>query len=126
VTSAPIAHVGGLPIEETLASVGPALLVGFGVARANLRARLRRGRSRVSARAPAHQGSAAGAGRSELNGNSDDASGASPQRRHTTSALHPGGTAPNHPRRATPLLLAANASVRTCTEFTPAADDQRE
>jgi hypothetical protein len=36
-----IAHVGGIPIEETLASFGPALLVGFGVAWAKLRARFR-------------------------------------------------------------------------------------
>jgi hypothetical protein len=56
VTSAPIAHIGGIPIEETLASFGPALLVGFGVAWANLRARLRRGRSRASAHAPRAQG----------------------------------------------------------------------
>jgi hypothetical protein len=41
VTSAPIAHVGGIPIEETLASFGPPLLVAFGVAWAKLRARLR-------------------------------------------------------------------------------------
>jgi hypothetical protein len=47
--SAPFAHIGGLPIEETLGSVGPALLVGFGVAWANLRARLRPPRSRASA-----------------------------------------------------------------------------
>ena len=37
---APIAHIGGLPIEETLASFGPALVVAFGVAWARLRARL--------------------------------------------------------------------------------------
>ena len=42
--SAPFAHVGGIPIEETLVSLGPALLVALGVASANLRARLRRGR----------------------------------------------------------------------------------
>jgi hypothetical protein len=46
--SAPFAHIGGLPIEETLGSLGPALLVGFGVAWANLRARLRPVRSRAS------------------------------------------------------------------------------
>ena len=38
-----IAHVGGLPVEETLGSFGPALLVGLGVAWAKLRARLRPG-----------------------------------------------------------------------------------
>ena len=37
-----IAHVSGLPIEETLASFGPALLIGTGVASAKLRIRLRR------------------------------------------------------------------------------------
>jgi hypothetical protein len=37
-----IAHVGGIPLEETLASAGPALLVAFGAACANLRARMRR------------------------------------------------------------------------------------
>ena len=42
------AHVGGVPIEETLGSFGPALLVGFGVAWAQLRARLRRVRSRAA------------------------------------------------------------------------------
>jgi hypothetical protein len=49
VIGVPVAHVGGIPIEETLGSLGPALLVGFGVAWANLRARLRRVRSRASA-----------------------------------------------------------------------------
>ena len=38
----PLAHVGGIPIEETLGSLGPALLLGFGAAWAKLRARLRR------------------------------------------------------------------------------------
>ena len=33
--SAPFAHVGGIPIEETLGSFGPALFVGLGVAWAN-------------------------------------------------------------------------------------------
>jgi hypothetical protein len=46
VIGVPFAHVGGIPIEETLASFGPALLVGLGVAWAQLRARLRRVRSR--------------------------------------------------------------------------------
>jgi hypothetical protein len=48
VISVPTAHVGGIPIEETLGSFGPALLVGFGVAWAQLRARLRRVRSRAT------------------------------------------------------------------------------
>jgi hypothetical protein len=36
----PLAHVAGMPIEETLASFGPALLVACGVAWTRLRARL--------------------------------------------------------------------------------------
>jgi uncharacterized membrane protein len=51
VIGVPVAHVGGLPLEETLASFGPALLVGIGVAWAQLRARLRRVRSRARAHA---------------------------------------------------------------------------
>jgi hypothetical protein len=41
------AHVGGLPIEETLGSFGPALLVGLGVTWTKLRARLSMVRSRA-------------------------------------------------------------------------------
>ena len=37
----PLAHVGGIPIEETIGSFGPALVVGVGVAWAKLRDRLR-------------------------------------------------------------------------------------
>ncbi len=48
---APFAHIGGIPIEETLGSLGPALLVAFGVTWAQLRARLRPVRSRATARA---------------------------------------------------------------------------
>jgi hypothetical protein len=48
----PFAHVGGVPIEEALGSLSPALLVGFGAAWAKLRARLRRSRSRANAHAP--------------------------------------------------------------------------
>jgi hypothetical protein len=120
VTSVPLAHVGGIPIEETLGSLGPALLLALGVAWANLRARLRRARSRQRARPPRKKGRAA---RPLSIRNSDDESGALAQRRHTASDLHPGETAPHEPRRATPLLLAANASVRTCTEFAPATDE---
>jgi hypothetical protein len=39
------AHIAGMPVEETIASLGPALLVTFGVASATFRARLRRARS---------------------------------------------------------------------------------
>jgi hypothetical protein len=49
VISLPFAHVGGIPIEETLATFGPALLVGLGVTWTKLGARLRTVRSRASA-----------------------------------------------------------------------------
>jgi hypothetical protein len=39
----PFAHVGGIPIEETIGPFGSALLVMFGLAWARLRARLRHG-----------------------------------------------------------------------------------
>ena len=38
----PLAHIAGMPVEETIASLGPALLLTFGAASATLRARLRR------------------------------------------------------------------------------------
>jgi hypothetical protein len=38
---APLAHMGGIPIEETIGPLGPALLAGLGLAWANIRARLR-------------------------------------------------------------------------------------
>lgn len=60
--SVPFAHVAGIPIEETLGAFGPALLVGFGVAWANLRARLRRVRPRASAHAPPRKKRARSAG----------------------------------------------------------------
>jgi hypothetical protein len=41
----PLAHIGGIPIEETIGPFGPALLAGLGVAWANVRARLRATRS---------------------------------------------------------------------------------
>ena len=37
----PVAHVGGIPIEEAIGSFGPALVVGVGLAWATLRDRLR-------------------------------------------------------------------------------------
>jgi hypothetical protein len=46
--SAPTAHVGGIPIEETLGSLGPALLVVLGMVWAQLRARLRGLRSHAT------------------------------------------------------------------------------
>jgi hypothetical protein len=39
-----IGHIAGIPIEETLASASPALLVAFGVVWTSLRARLERRR----------------------------------------------------------------------------------
>jgi hypothetical protein len=39
------AHIAGMPVEETIGSLGPALLLTFGAASATLRARLRRARS---------------------------------------------------------------------------------
>ena len=45
-----IAHVGGVPIEETLGSLTPTLLVVFGVASATIRAHLRALRRSRSAR----------------------------------------------------------------------------
>jgi hypothetical protein len=47
--SVPLAHVGGLPIEETLGSFGPALLIAFGAVAARLRARWLRMRSHAAA-----------------------------------------------------------------------------
>ena len=54
--SLPFAHVGGMPIEETLGSFGPALLVALGVTWTKLRARLRTVRSRASAHASRTRG----------------------------------------------------------------------
>ena len=42
----PFAHVGGMPIEETLAMSGPGLLLALGAASATLRGHLRRLRQR--------------------------------------------------------------------------------
>jgi hypothetical protein len=57
-----VAHVGGLPIEETLGSLGPALLVGSGLAWAKLRARLRPIRSRAGPHDHPHKEGARSAG----------------------------------------------------------------
>lgn len=45
-----IAHIGGLPIEETIAMAGPALLLAFWAVSATLRARLRRPRASATRR----------------------------------------------------------------------------
>jgi hypothetical protein len=41
VTPIPLAHVGGIPIEETLASLGPALVLVAGAASARVGALIR-------------------------------------------------------------------------------------
>ena len=41
-TGLPLAHVGGIPFEETLGSLGPALLLAAAAASAKLSARRRR------------------------------------------------------------------------------------
>jgi hypothetical protein len=56
--SVPFAHVGGIPVEETIGSLGPALLVAVGVASAQLRVRLRGLRSRAGAHAAVQEGDA--------------------------------------------------------------------
>jgi hypothetical protein len=38
----PLAHIAGIPVEETIASLGPALVLTFASASALLRTRLRR------------------------------------------------------------------------------------
>ena len=47
----PVAHIGGLPIEETLGLCGPALILAAGAASASFRARWRSLRERRRARA---------------------------------------------------------------------------
>jgi hypothetical protein len=46
----PVAHVGGIPVEEALGSFTPAILLAFGAASATLRARLSRARSPAGTR----------------------------------------------------------------------------
>ena len=63
-TSLPVAHIAGMPLEETLASLTPALVLTFGAAFATLRARLQQLRSRAKPEAPGPTSSrAARAGR---------------------------------------------------------------
>jgi hypothetical protein len=59
----PLAHMGAIPIEETVGTLGPALLVGVGVTWANVRARLRRVRARASPDGTARGGSRRGLNR---------------------------------------------------------------
>jgi hypothetical protein len=59
VIGAPLAHVGGVPIEETVASFGPALLVALGAVAAKLRARFPRMRPRAASRGSRAQGAPA-------------------------------------------------------------------
>jgi len=42
----PLAHIAGMPIEETVAMYGPGLLLVFGAASASVGARVRRVRAR--------------------------------------------------------------------------------
>jgi len=56
----PGAHIGGIPIEETLGSFGPPLLIAVGAAMATLRARLRHARSRRGTREARRPGAAEG------------------------------------------------------------------
>jgi len=58
VMNPPGAHIGGIPIEETLGSFGPALLIALGAAMAILRARFRRVRSRRRTREARRPGAA--------------------------------------------------------------------
>ena len=48
----PVAHIGGIPIEETVGSYGPVLLLAAGVASAWLSTRIRHLRTRKRRRAP--------------------------------------------------------------------------
>ena len=43
-----IAHLAGVPLEETIASIMPAVLLTLGAASATLRARVRRTRQRLA------------------------------------------------------------------------------
>jgi hypothetical protein len=61
--SLPLAHVAGFPLEETLGSFAPPLLLGLGMAWANLRRHVPRLRSPASHDAHAEQDAAEGAGR---------------------------------------------------------------
>jgi hypothetical protein len=48
----PLAHIAGMPVEETIGSFGPAVLLTFGAGSATLRAGLRRARSSARQDAP--------------------------------------------------------------------------
>ncbi len=54
-TGLPLAHVGGIPFEETLGSLGPALLLAAAAASAKLSARRRRLRKRPQSAAEGPQ-----------------------------------------------------------------------
>jgi hypothetical protein len=49
----PLTHGAGRPVEEVVASLGPALLVGFAALRATLRRHVARARSRAACMRPA-------------------------------------------------------------------------
>jgi hypothetical protein len=78
VIGAAVAHVGGLPLEETPGSFGPALLLGLGVLWTQLRARLRRVRSRATEHTPRARREPRG--RAGRNSNSDSELVASTER----------------------------------------------
>jgi hypothetical protein len=46
----PIAHIAGIPVEETALSFGPVLLAGGGIAAMKVRDRVARIRARVASR----------------------------------------------------------------------------
>ena len=125
-TGVPFAHVGGLPIEETLASLGPALLVAFGVASAQLRARLGRVCAHTSAHASRSRQRARSAdGRSKQGtattrawpSRKDDTPARSPSRRDCAEISQ--GEPPHF--RSPRMRASAPAP-----EFTPAADEQQK
>jgi hypothetical protein len=50
VIALPLAHVAGLPVEETIGAFGPALLMAVGIAWARLRATVARRKAPTSRR----------------------------------------------------------------------------
>lgn len=107
--SVPSAHVAGLPIEETLGSFGPALLVALGAASTRLRARLRRVHSRAIALAPpCKKGARNAAGRSE---------------QETATRRHPDPTQPLA-RRATDPTSEITWRIQTGRDRSGTRDEQ--
>jgi hypothetical protein len=96
------AHIAGMPVEETIASLGPALLLTFGAASATLRARVRRARSSARHDAPRPRRGAARVWRPRET--QPDHSLALPQERHIIRAVHSRweGAEPATPARPVP------------------------